>query len=778
MSAPAPAAGDGAKFGPHTGLLNPDNEKLRQLAEHHESGGLQFAPYKKGGGCPFLAMQTGLHYNDDDNTLKAGTRGPGLIEDQVMREKINHFDHEPIPERVVHARGAGVHGFFQVYASGAELLAPVTCAKIFQDPSEKTPTFVRFSTVLGSRGSPDCVRDVRGFATKFYTKDGNWDLVGNNIPVFFIQDAMKFPDVIHAGKPEPQLEIPQAQTAHDNFWDFLSWSPETVHMMMWTMSDRAIPRSYRMMQGFGVHSFVFVNAEGKRTFFKAHWRPLLGVHGLAWDECLKLNGADPDFHRRDLYENIAAGNFPEYEFGVQLVAEEDEHKFDFDILDSTKIIPEDLVPIQWVGKMTLNRLPTEFFAETEQVAFCTQNIVPGIDFSNDPLLQGRNFSYADTQLTRLGGPNFNQIPINQPLYKPQHNQRGGFMQMGIATQKLNYFPNRLSAVGEAPRPGNGGETQGLSGPYKADAFKSSMARIEGMKERVKAPKFMERYKQARLFYNSMTDVEKAHMLDAFSFELSRVDDVGVRERIVAMVNEVDHGLACGIASNIAVPEPPAPKEANDGRMSKFLSMVASPYSPPITCATRKVAVLLADGYRAEELVSVKKALEKEGALLVPVGVRKGFIYADGEAIVPASKQKPVDPTKAIPDPTGKSVVAPFTLANCKSVIFDALVLIGGPANVATLQANGNALAFICEQLRHCKAVAAASEAVRLLQFPCGLAGLEVSAPGGSSKVTVDDGVVSLSAPGGATQSEFTDAFINELKKHRAWARKNVNRIPA
>jgi len=646
---------------PNTGLTEANNAKLTQLLGF-ESGALA-AHKAQGGVCPFMQLQSGMSYMDDDNSLKAGARGPSLLEDQIHREKINHFDHERIPERVVHARGAGAHGYFQM----TESLSDLSCAEVFADPSVKTPVFVRFSTVGGSRGSADTVRDVRGFAVKFYTSQGNWDLVGNNIPVFFVQDAMKFPDLIHAAKPETQTEMPQAQTAHDNFWDFISWSPETLHTLFWAMSDRGIPRSYRMMQGFGVHSFVLVNAAGERTFFKAHWRPHLGVHGLAWDECLKLNGADPDFHRRDLYDNISAGNFPVWDFGVQCVREADEHKFDFDLLDSTKIIPEELVPIRWCGKMTLDRLPSDYFAEVEQVAFCTSNVVPGIDFSNDPLLQGRNFSYLDTQLSRLGGVNFAQIPINRPLFKPQNNQRDGHMQMNIATDKLNYFPNRNTAKGAGPRPGNGGESQGKIASNKhatpAQAFVSSAQALAGIKERLKAPKFFERVNQVRLFYNSQTAAEKAHIAAAMSFELSKVNDVGVRERVVALVNEIDHALAAAIAENSGTAAPGKPTSENDGRQSAFLSMVNSPYSPATTCATRKVAVLLADGYRAADLVALKGALEKEGALLVPVGVRRGKLFAEGETVVPQASQPSADPVNSKPDASGKSVEPPFTLVN-------------------------------------------------------------------------------------------------------------------
>jgi len=529
-----------------------------------------------------------------------------------------------------------------------------------------------------------------------------------------------------------------------------------------------------------VNTFTLVKAAGKRTFVKFHWRPLLGVHGLAWDEAVKLGGVDPDFHRRDLYEAIAAGHFPEYEMGMQLVKEEDEEKFDFDLLDATKIIPEELVPMRWVGKLTLDRLPTDFFAEVEQVAFCTQNIVPGIDFSNDPLLQGRNFSYLDTQLTRLGGPNFNQIPINRPLMPPQNHQRDGFMQMELKTEKLNYFPNRNSAKGLSARPGNGGETQADLAAKHKDAFQSYAASVDGMKVRMKAPKFLERFNQPTLFYNSLKPAEKAHMLAAISFELSKVDDLGVRERMVSLWNEVDHDLALQLASNIAVAAPGAPSRPNHGKYSKYLSMVGSPYSPPDTCATRKVACILADGYRAEELVACKAALEKEGAMLVVVGVRKGKIFAEGQSIVPPAQQPSVDPATEKPDPTGKSVNAGFTLNNCKSVVFDGLLLIGGPVHVATLETQGSALAFVCETLRHCKAVGACSDAVKLLLYPAGVAGIKLAGAGdaGQGEVHEEDGVVTQARPAQGKLQAFTNAFIQALKQHRAWDRKGVDKIPA
>src|SRR5689334_3231750 len=479
----------------------------------------------------FLTSDQGIRINDNQNSLKAGNRGPSLLEDFLLREKITHFDHERIPERVVHARGSGAHGYFQVYES----MAQYTKAGFLQDPSVRTPVFVRFSTVAGSRGSTDLARDVRGFAVKFYTQEGNFDLVGNNMPVFFIQDALKFPDVVHAVKPEPHNEIPQAASAHDTFWDFISLFPESMHMIMWLMSDRAIPRSFRMMEGFGVHTFRFINEAGKARFVKFHWKPLLGLHAVVWDEAQKISGKDPDFHRRDLWEAIENGDYPEWELGVQIVEEKDEHKFDFDLLDPTKLIPEELVPVQRIGKLTLNRNPDNFFAETEQVAFHIGNIVPGIDFTNDPLLQGRLFSYLDTQLTRLGGPNFHEIPINRPVVPIHNNNRDGHMRQTINKGQTSYDPNTIA---------NGC-------PFQAKAaeggFTSYVERIDAKKIRARSASFFDHFSQATLFFNSMSQPEKNHIADALSFELGKVQTVAIRERMLITLSQVDKGLAAQVA---------------------------------------------------------------------------------------------------------------------------------------------------------------------------------------------------------------------------------------
>lgn len=505
------------------------NQKVESLKTHKEDSSEQF-----------LTTNHGSRISDNQNSLKIGERGPTLLEDFVLREKITHFDHERIPERVVHARGSAAHGVFKVYKS----LEEVTCAGFLNDPDRETPVFVRFSTVAGSRGSSDLARDVRGFAVKFYTEEGIFDLVGNNIPVFFIQDSMKFPDLAHAVKPEPHNEIPQAASAHNTFWDLISCMPEAMHMIMWTMSDRALPRSYRMMEGFGVNTFRLINAQGQACFVKFHWKPLLGVHSVAWDEAQIISGRDPDFHRRDLWMVIENGDYPEWELGLQIVAEEDEHKFDFDLLDPTKMIPEELVPVQRVGKLTLNRNPDNFFAETEQVAFHPGHIVQGIDFSNDPLLQGRLFSYLDTQLTRLGGPNFMEIPINRPLAPVHNNQRDGFMRQTINTGRTSYEPNRIG--GGCP----------FQAGWKQGGFVSHTERIDGHKIRARSASFNDHFSQAALFFNSLSIPEKNHLIDALRFELGKVEIEDVKIRMLAMLAQVDGGLAgaVGEALTLEVPD--------------------------------------------------------------------------------------------------------------------------------------------------------------------------------------------------------------------------------
>jgi catalase len=593
-----------------------DDQKINvgQGGETHQTAGEN---------TPTLTTQQGMPVADDQNSLSVGHRGPSALEDSHLREKILHFDHERIPERVVHARGFGAHGYFETYES----LSDITSADIFQRAEEKTPAFVRFSTVAGSRGSFDLARDVRGFAVKLYTKEGNWDLVGNNIPVFFIQDALKFPDLIHAAKPEPDRAFPQAQTAHDNFWDFISLMPESMHMIMWIMSDRAIPRSFRFMEGFGVHTFRLVNAEGKSTFVKFHWKPKLGLQFVVWNEAVKINGADPDFHRRDLWNAIQMGDYPEWELGLQLFDEEFAERFGFDVLDATKIIPEEDVPVRRVGRLVLDRCVYNFFAETEQVAFCTQNIVPGIDFSNNPLLQGRNFSYLDTQLKRLGGPNFTHIPINAPKCPVHLFQQDGHMAMANPTGRANYEPNSWGEQGgprEAPERG----------------FHSYASEESGPKLRVRPESFADHYSQARQFYISQMGIEQKHMADALVFELSKVERPDIRSRVVSHLLNIDAGLAQQVARGLRLKEMPQPAQAarptrKDLEQSASLSILRN---GPRSFKGRKIGVLLTDGADAQMFNAVREAAKEEGATVEVIAPMVGGIRAsDGSWIDAAQK---------------------------------------------------------------------------------------------------------------------------------------------
>jgi catalase len=671
-----------------------------------------------------LTTNQGVPVGDNQNSLKAGFRGPALLEDFILREKITHFDHERIPERIVHARGSGAHGYFETYES----LSDVTAASIFAEKGKQTPVFVRFSTVAGERGSTDAARDVRGFAVKFYTDEGNWDLVGNNIPVFFIQDAMKFPDLIHAVKPEPHHGMPQAASAHDTFWDFVSLMPESAHMLMWVMSDRALPRSYRMMQGFGVHTFRFVNAHGESTFVKFHWRPLAGTHSLDWDEAVKISGADSDFHRRDLWEAIEGGNFPEWELGVQLFTEEEAEGYSFDVLDATKLIPEELVPVKPIGRMVLNRNPDNFFAETEQVAFCTAHIVPGLDFSNDPLLAGRIHSYVDTQISRLGGPNFHEIPINAPVAPVHNNQRDGMHRQAIPRGRVSYEPNSL----------------GGGCPFQAGAagFRSFPQPIADDKVRGKPEKFAEHYLQARLFYNSQTPIEQAHILRAFRFELTRVQTPAVRERVVALLANVDTGLAEALAADLGMMEVPAPlptisvEPEAEVTQSAALSLFAHPGEMGIR--TRRVAILVADGVDAQLVASIHSSLAALGAVPRYVGVRLGNVTGmDGGEI-------PIE----------------VTMEAMPSVLFDALVVPDGNAATETLGNVGNALEYIKDQYRHCKPILVLGSGADLVEN----AGVPAKLPTGED----DPGLIidrELESPAEALQQ-----FITALEGHRAFAR--------
>ncbi|HYM47803.1 MAG TPA: catalase, partial [Burkholderiaceae bacterium] len=561
-----------------------------------------------------LTTNQGAVIADNQNSLKAGLRGPTLLEDFILREKITHFDHERIPERIVHARGSAAHGYFEC----TEALTGLTMAAPFAEVGKRTPVFVRFSTVAGERGSPDLARDVRGFAVKLFTDQGNWDLVGNNIPVFFIQDAMKFPDLVHSVKPEPHNAMPQAASAHDTFWDFASLMPEITHMLMWVMSDRAIPRSYRMMQGFGVHTFRLINAQGESVFVKFHWNPILGTHSVVWDEAVRISGADPDFHRRDLWDAIEGGAYPEYELALQIFTEQQAEEFSFDVLDPTKIVPEELVPLRPVGRMVLNRNPDNFFAETEQVAFCTQHVVPGIDFSNDPLLQGRNFSYHDTQLSRLGGPNFHELPINASVTQVHNNQRDGIQRQAIPRGRVAYEPNSL----------------GGGCPFQAGklGFTSFPEPVHDDKLRGKPEKFADHYTQATLFFNSQTPVEQSHIVEAFRFELTKVQTPAVRARMVAGLMNVDRGLATKVAQGLGIdlPEPlprVLPKPARpEVTSSAALSLFARPGDGSIR--TRRVALLVADGIDAAAVQLIYDTLTVQGAVANYVGHRLGAVQSE------------------------------------------------------------------------------------------------------------------------------------------------------
>ncbi len=630
-----------------------------------------------------LTTNQGIRINNNQDSLKAGDRGPTLLEDFILREKITHFDHERIPERVVHARGSGAHGVFKLNKS----LSAYTKAKFLSKVGTETPVFVRFSTVAGSKGSTDLARDVRGFAIKFYTEEGNYDLVANNMPVFFIQDAIKFPDLVHAVKPEPDNEIPQAASAHDTFWDFISLMPESSHMIMWLMSDRAIPRSLRMMEGFGVHSFKFINEEGKVHFVKFHFKPKLGVHSVAWDEAQRISGVDPDFHKRDLWEAIESGAFPEWDFGVQLIPEEDEHKFDFDLLDPTKIIPEEEVPVQLVGTLTLNRNPENFFAETEQVAFHPGHVVPGIDFTNDPLLQGRLFSYTDTQLSRLGSPNFHEIPINRSVNTVHNNQRDGHMRQQIAKGKVSYEPNSI---------GGGCPFQAM---MSEGGFTSQEERVSGEKVRKRSQSFVDHYSQAKLFYNSQSGPEQVHLQNALVFELSKVTIPEIRERMVGQLAFIDDTLANKVAEKLGVkvkklkqPNQSIPADADPAELqseerepkTKISEALSMENTVKDTIKSRKIGFIAANGADGSLLNALKTKLEAEGAKV--------------ELIAPS-----LAPIKT----TDGSLTPKHSLTSTASVCFDALYISAGEKSAQELMGPENkhlSLRFINEAYKHCKAI--------------------------------------------------------------------------
>jgi catalase len=674
-----------------------------------------------------LTTNQGVPVSSNQDSLKAGLRGPTLLEDFVLREKITHFDHERIPERIVHARGSAAHGFFESYES----LNRLTRATVFADAGKTTPVFVRFSTVAGERGSADTARDVRGFAVKFYSDEGNWDLVGNNIPVFFIQDAMKFPDLIHAVKPEPHNQMPQAASAHDTFWDFVSLMPESTHMLLWVMSDRAIPRSYRMMQGFGVHTFRLVNSEGKSTFCKFHWKPLLGTHSLVWDEAVKIAGADPDFHRRDLWEAIESGNYPEWELGIQTFSEADAEKFSFDILDSTKLIPEELVPVKPIGRMVLNRNPDNFFAETEQVAFCTAHVIPGIDFSNDPLLHGRIHSYIDTQLTRLGGPNFHEIPINASIAPVHNNQRDGLHRQAIARGRVAYEPNSLGGG----CPFQAGAAGFVSFPKAIEPDNAPVDKVRGRPE-----KFAEHYSQATLFFESQAPQEQAHIIGGFRFELSKVTVPAIRERMVSSLRNVSEALASSVAEGLGIELPePMPRAIKripkpEIKASKALSLLALPGDGGV--ATRKIAIFVANGVEGESITVVMDALNEAGAMTRLLGSRLGTVTSEG----------------------GEAFEVDATLENSPSVLFDALVLPDGTEAVENLARDGHTLEFLKDQYRHCKTILALGASSMLLEK----AGISPELPTGAE----DPGLLM------AASSEALDPqiFIAAVAQHRHPAR--------
>jgi len=704
--------------------MKADNPKLDDLHTNTEDGSGEA-----------ITTNTGVRINDDHNSLLAGERGPTLMEDFHFREKMTHFDHERIPERIVHARGAGAHGYFESYGDFGEY----TRADFLNSAGKKTPVFARFSTVVGFKGSTDLARDVRGFAVKFYTEEGNYDLVGNNMPVFFIQDAMKFPDLVHSIKPEQHNEIPQAAAAHDTFWDFISLMPESMHMIMWVMSDRAIPRSFSMMEGFGVHTFRFVNKNNESSFVKFHWKPKAGTHAVTWDEAQKISGQDPDFHRRDLWNLIEMGHFPEWELGVQIVPEEDEHKFDFDLLDPTKIIPEELVPVKMLGKMVLNRNPTNFFAETEQIAFHPGHLVPGIDFTNDPLLQGRLFSYTDTQLIRLGGPNFNEIPINRPIAPVHNNQRGGYMRQTINVGQSSYSPNSIG--GGCP----------FQAKMSEGGFTSYQEKVEGHKIRKRSRSFMDHFSQAKLFYESQSQVEQQHMVEALWFELGKVKGEDIRERMVGMLTYVNEELARKVAEGLGINPILKPKEPlnhsfpadadpqeyqpTEARLpiekSSKLSMMSSPGKG---IKGRRIAILANDGVNSDTLASYQMALKNAGADPQIVSSHLGRIGGS----------------------QGDAYKVDHSFLTTSSVLYDAVLVPDGSKSVETLHKNADAIRFLDESYKHFKFIAIIGDAEQLWDMTY------------ASKNP---------NPKGVLFNEEVQDFINAVEMHRIWEREDAMKIP-
>lgn len=696
-----------------------ENEKNKQLADSR-------VDFKN----KALTTDQGVLIEDTDNSLKAGTRGPLIMEDFHFREKMTHFDHERIPERIVHARGSAAHGYFQVYKS----MEKFTKAKFLQDPSVKTPVFVRFSTVVGFRGSADTVRDVRGFATKFYTEEGNYDLVGNNMPVFFIQDAIKFPDLVHSIKPEPHHEMPQASAAHDNFWDFVSLTPESTHMLLWVLSDRALPRSYATMEGFGVHTFRWINAKGESRFVKYHWKPIAGVHSLTFEESQKVAGQDPDFNRRDLWESMEMGMTYEYELGVQIIEEQDVEKFEFDLLDATKSIPEEQFPVMRIGKMILNRNPDNFFLETEQVAFHPGNVVPGIDLTNDPLLQGRLFSYLDTQLIRLGGPNFAQIPINKPLVDVTNNQQDGYMRMSNMKGRVNYSPSSME--GGAPK----------VTPEKEGGFHHYPEKLSGTKIRERSSSFSDHYSQATLFYNSMTEVEKQHILDAASFELGKVEAKHVRERMVSNFSNVDSDFARKLAEKVGVEViPPKTPHQYIGKLksSEALSQMKNQNQ---TAKGRNIAVIVHEGFEYQDLEKVKKALEKEGARTTLVSDKIGMLKSS----------------------TNEEVEVGKSFSTTHAILYDGLFIPGGDKSVQTLLKIPKVPHFIEEIYRYNKPLACSNDGMSLLKAS------RVANFINLNDVSTKDefehhGFIYKGAKGDS--QKIADSFVKAIAMHRHWERK-------
>ena len=663
-----------------------------------------------------LTTNQGLRISDDQNQLRVGLRGPSLLEDFAFREKIMHFDHERIPERVVHARGAGAHGIFKLHTS----LAPYTTAKLLTDTTATIEVFVRFSTVNGSRGSADTARDARGFATKFYTDQGVWDLVGNNIPVFFIQDAIKFPDLVHAFKPEPDLEIPQASTAHDNFWDFISLTPESMHMIMWVMSDRAIPRSLRMMEGFGVHTFRLVNAAGASTLVKFHWKPALGVHSLVWDEAHKLAGADPDYHRRDLAAAITAGQFPQFDLGVQLLAENDAARVRFDVLDSTKLWPEEVVPVRRVGTMTLNRNPSNYFAETEQVAFHLGHVLPGIDFTDDPLLQGRLFSYLDTQINRFGGANFHQLPINVPRSAVNNFQQDSSMRYANRPGRVNYEPNSL---GDQPRQSTAAQGGFVSYPEP----------VSGNKIRGRSPSFADHFSQATLFFQSMSEPEKAHIISALQFELGKVKTQHVKTRMLTLLANVDHRLVTEVSAALGLPVPAGKPNTAIGT-----SPALSQANTVTSARSRKVAIIAADGVDALDVTGLRSSLTAAGVSSDVIAPHEGKITTSG----------------------GGSIDVDASILTVSSVLYDAVYLPGGAKSVATLRPNGDVLHFIEETFKHYKTIASAGAGAQLVTAALGA-------------LSNQPGVVSAK-----TGSALAPVLVRQIAQDRHWTRRGTGTVSA